>query len=163
MRDFIVNQQFRRDYWVKGACKLSALEKDDQSRALRVVMAVHRTEIVLKVTGSLGAATLSDSVYGPILDFLADYKIKSLGQIEQAVKDKGIALPQIIQAAMLLIGSGQISLAQEETVIVKAKKHTDKLNKFILRKANSNGDITYLASPVTGGGIIAGRFQQRCV
>lgn len=160
VRDFIVNQQFRRDYWVKGACKLSALEKDDQSRALRVVMAVHRTEIVLKVTGSLGAATLSDSVYGPILDFLADYKIKSLGQIEQAVKDKGIALPQIIQAAMLLIGSGQISLAQEETVIVKAKKHTDKLNKFILRKANSNGDITYLASPVTGGGIIAGRFQQ---
>ncbi|AEJ00320.1 Methyltransferase regulatory domain-containing protein [Nitrosomonas sp. Is79A3] len=160
VRDFIVNQQFRRDYWVKGACKLSALDKDNESRTLRVILTVHRTEIVLKVTGSLGTATLSDSVYGPILDYLADHKIKSLGQIEQAVKDKGIALSEIIQAAMLLIGSGQISLAQEEDIIVKAKKRTDKLNNFIMRKANSNGDITYLASPVTGGGLFVGRFQQ---
>jgi len=160
VRDFIVNQQFRRDYWVRGACKLSTIEKNDQSRTLRVIMTRHRAEIVLKVTGALGTATLSDSVYGPILDFLSDHKIKSLGQIEQALLGKKISLLQIIQAAMLLVGSGQMALAQEENIIAKARKHTDKLNNYILRKASSSGDIVYLASPVTGGGINVGRFQQ---
>lgn len=160
VRDFIVNQQFRRDYWVKGTCRLSALEQMDQSRAIRVILTVRRTEVELKVTGVLGMATLSEPVYAPILDYLADHKIKSLGQIELAMKEKGIPLSQITQAALLLTGSGQMSLAQEESTIAKAKKHTDKLNSHILRKASSSGDITYLASPVTGGGIIVGRIQQ---
>ena len=42
----------------------------------------------------------------------------------------------------------------------KSKKHTDKLNTFLINKARGSGDISYLASPVTGGGITVGRFQQ---
>ena len=42
----------------------------------------------------------------------------------------------------------------------KAKKHTDKLNTHLMLKARSSNDISYLASPVTGGGIAVGRFQQ---
>jgi hypothetical protein len=38
VRDFMVNQQFRRDYWVKGQRTLNALEYAEQLRALRVVM-----------------------------------------------------------------------------------------------------------------------------
>lgn len=49
---------------------------------------------------------------------------------------------------------------QDEALIPKAKKHTDKLNAHLIDKARSSGDISYLASPVTGGGITVGRFQQ---
>lgn len=160
VRDFIVNQQFRRDYWVKGIYRLSSVEQMEQSRELRIILTVRRADVELKVKGVLGTATLSDTVYAPILDYLADHKIKSLGQIEQAVKEKKITLPQITQAAMLLVGSGQMALAQEDNIIAKAKKHTDKLNSYFLHKAVSSGDISYLASPVSGGGVIVGRFQQ---
>jgi len=160
VRDFIVNQQFRRDYWVKGVRKLSALEQVELMRALRVILTVHRPDVTLKVAGALGEASLSESVYNPILDYLADHKIKTLGQIEQAIKDKGITLSQVIQAAMLLTGSGQMAMVQEENMITRAKKHTDKLNGHIMSKAGSSADITYLASPVTGGGMAVGRFQQ---
>lgn len=160
VRDFIINQQFRRDYWVKGICRLSSVEQMEQSRELRIILTVRRTDVELKAKGVLGTATLSDSVYAPILDYLADHKIKSLGQIEQAVKEKKITLSQITQAALLLVGTGQMALAQEDNIIAKAKKHTDKLNSYFLHKAVSSGDISYLASPVSGGGVIIGRFQQ---
>lgn len=160
VRDFIVNQQFRRDYWVKGARKLSILEQVEQMRALRVISTVHRADAVLKVKGALGDASLSEVVYNPILDFLADHKIRTIGQIEQAMKDKEITLSQVVQAVMLLTGSGQMSIAQEENIILKAKKQTDKLNHNIMSKAGNSGDIAYLASPVTGGGIAVKRFHQ---
>lgn len=160
VRDFMVNQQFRRDYWVKGVRKLSILEQVEQMRTLRIIFTVDRSDVVLKVKGALGDALLAESIYNPILDFLADHKIKTIGQIEQAMKGNGITLSQVVQAVMLLTGSGQMNIAQEENIIIKAKKQTDKLNHNIMSRAGNNGDITYLASPVTGGGIAVKRFHQ---
>lgn len=160
VRDFMVNQQFRKDYWVKGARKLSALEQAEQLRQQKVILIVHRPEVSLKLNGALGEVDMSEAVYAPILDLLADHKAKTLGQIEQAVKDKGIAFAQIIQAALVLTGAGHLALAQDEQVIAKAKKQTDKLNAHLCQKARGSNDISYLASPVTGGGIAVNRFQQ---
>lgn len=160
VRDFIVNQQFRRDYWVKGVRKISILEQVELMRKIRVILTVHRSDVVLKVGGALGEALLSEDVYNPILDFLADHKIKTVNQIELVMGEKGITLSQVVQVIMLLTGSGQLSIAQEENISVKAKKQTDKLNSFIMNKAGNNGDIAYLASPVTGGGIVVKRFHQ---
>ena len=160
VRDFIVNQQFRRDYWVKGVRKISILEQVELMRKIRVILTVHRSDVVLKVGGALGEALLSEDVYNPILDFLADHKIKTVNQIELVMGEKGITFSQVVQVIMLLTGSGQLSIAQEENTSVKAKKQTDKLNSYIMNKSGNNGDIAYLASPVTGGGIVVKRFHQ---
>lgn len=160
VRDFMVNQQFRRDYWVKGARKLSALEQAEQLRQLKVVLVAHRPGVSLKVTGSLGEAEMSESIYAPVLDLLADHKSKTLGQIEQAVKEKNISFVQIVQAAMVLGGAGHLALVQDDGIIAKSKKQTDKLNAWFYQKARGGSDLGYLASPVTGGGIAVNRFQQ---
>ena len=49
---------------------------------------------------------------------------------------------------------------QDDAAITKAKKHTDKLNTHLMLKARSSSDTSYLASPVTGGGVVVGRFHQ---
>jgi SAM-dependent methyltransferase len=54
VRDFCVNQQFRRDYWVKGARKLGALEQAEALRAQKVILVTHRPDVSLKVTGGPG-------------------------------------------------------------------------------------------------------------
>ena len=54
VRDFCVNQQFRKDYWVKGARSLSALEQLEALRAQRVILVQPRADVSLKVSGSLG-------------------------------------------------------------------------------------------------------------
>lgn len=160
VRDFMVNQQFRRDYWVKGARKLNPLEQLEALRAQKLILVQPRADVSLKITGAIGEATMQEAVYNPILDFLADHKPRTLGQIEQAVKDKGVAFAQVTQAAMVLTGAGHLAAVQDEALIAKAKKHTDKLNAHLIDKARGSSDITYLASPVTGGGITVNRFQQ---
>lgn len=160
VRDFMVNQQFRRDYWVKGARRLSALEQAELLRSTSVMLVAHRSDVSLKVNGALGEATMSEAVYNPILDVLTDHKSRTIAQIEHAVSDQGIRFAQVMQAMMVLIGAGYIASVQPVETISKAKKTTERLNAHLMRKARSSGDITYLASPVTGGGVAIGRFSQ---
>jgi SAM-dependent methyltransferase len=160
VRDFMVNQQFRKDYWVKGARRLTPLEQAQGLREQRLVMTAYRPDVVLKVTGALGEATLTEKVYAPVLDLMADHKTRSLKQIEQAIKDVGITFAQLIQAVLVMCGSGTFSIVQEDAVTTKAKKLTDKLNTHLMLKAHSHNELTFLASPVTGGGVAVGRFHQ---
>jgi SAM-dependent methyltransferase len=160
VRGFMVNQQFRRDYWVKGGRKLNPLEQAEAFRVQKVVLATPRVDVSLKVNGAIGEATMQEAVYNPILDVLADHKLKTLGQLEQALKGQNITFAQLTQAVMILSASGTLVAVQEEALIPKAKKHTDKLNACLMDKTRGCADISYLASPVTGGGITVGRFQQ---
>jgi SAM-dependent methyltransferase len=159
-RDFVVNQQFRRDYWVKGARRLSVLEQAEQFRQLKVMLVTHRQDVSSKVTGSLGEASLSEAVYPPLLDLLADHKPRTLAQIEQAVLSAGIGFAEILQATLILAGMGHLASVQGDEVIDKAIKQTQKLNTHLCQQARGSNDISYLASPVTGGGIAVYRFQQ---
>ncbi|NYT63467.1 methyltransferase regulatory domain-containing protein [Alcaligenaceae bacterium] len=159
-RDFMVNQQFRKDYWVKGVRRLSPLEQAEALRAIKVMLTTYRPGVSLKVSGALGEADMAQAVYDPILDLLADHKPRTLGQIEQAIKEKGIAFPQLMQAVMVLTGVGHLAQVQEEAVISKAKKQTDRFNTYLCQKARGSNDIAYLVSPVTGGGIGVSRFHQ---
>jgi hypothetical protein len=156
----MVNQQFRRDYWVRGIRQVSALEQTEGLRALRVVLTSHRPDVSLKVEGSLGEAEMSDQIYGPILDCLSDHKPKSIGQITQTIVEQGVVFSQVVEAIMVLAGAGHLALAQDEAVVAKAKKNTDKLNAQLLHNARGSSQVVYLASPVSGGGYAVGRFQQ---
>jgi SAM-dependent methyltransferase len=160
VRDFMINQQFRKDYWVKGARRLSPLEQAQALREQRLLMTAHRPDVGLKVTGALGEAILTEAIYTPVLDLMADHKVRTLAQIEQAVKDTGITFAQLIQVVLVLCGNGTLTSVQDDTAIIKVKKHTDKLNTHLMQKARSSNDMTFLASPVTGGGVEVGRFHQ---
>jgi SAM-dependent methyltransferase len=159
-RDFCVNQQFRKDYWVKGARTLSSLEQVEALRAQRVILVQPRADVSLKVSGSLGEATLQEGVYAPILDLLADHQPRSLGQIEQALKSVPVGLPQIQQAAMLLSATGAILAVQDEAAATQAKKACDRINTHLMQKARASNELSYLASPIIAGGITVPRFQQ---
>ena len=160
VRDFMVNQQFRKDYWVKGARRLSNLDQAELFRSQRVMLSTHRADVPMKVSGALGEAGLTESVYTPLLELLADHKARTLGAIEQALKDRDISFAQVIQAILLLSGMGHLSALQDEAVLAKARAQTDRLNAHLIDKARGSGEVNYLASPLTGGGVPVGRFGQ---
>jgi SAM-dependent methyltransferase len=137
VRDFMVNQQFRRDYWIKGARKLSVIEQTELIKRHKLVLTSSREDISLKISGSLGEANMSEAIYAPILDLMSDHKIRSIEEIASRVKDKSVNFSQVVQAAMVLVGAGHIASVQSESQIAKAKYAT-----------------------VTGGGIAVNRFQQ---
>lgn len=160
VRDFMVNQQFRRDYWVKGARKLNPLAQAEAFRAQRIILVQPRGDVNLKAKGALGEATLREGVYNPVLDALADHKAKTLGQIEQAVKGSGLVFEHVREVAMVLCGIGSLTPVQDDTTVSRAKKQTDKLNAHVLEQARGRSDLNYLASPLTGGGVAVNRLQQ---
>jgi hypothetical protein len=160
VRDFMVNQQFRRDYWVRGARPINAVEQMESLRHQRIVLTRPRVEVILKTTGLLGEANFAEAVYNPVLDVLADHQPKTLGEIEQAVAANGVNLSQVIQAAVVLVGKGDVVSAFSAAPGPKVVAQCEQLNLHLLDKARSSNDVSYLASPVTGGGVMVGRFQQ---
>jgi Predicted methyltransferase regulatory domain len=160
VRDFMVNQQFRRDYWIKGAQKLSSTEQAEQMNKHRLILTSAKEDISLKISGYLGEANLSEAVYSPIIDLMSDHRIRSIEEITVEMKKRDIALSKVIQAIIVLSGGGHLCSVQLDENIDKATKTTFNLNHKLMQKALTSNEITFLASPVTGGGVSVGRFPQ---
>jgi SAM-dependent methyltransferase len=161
VRDFMVNQQFRRDYWVRGARRLPPIERLNRLRQHRIALIQPYDEVKFTITGSLGEANLQEAVYRPLLETLADHRGYTLGQLEQHLQPTGLQLNQILQAVMILIGQGSVaSIKDDAQVNNKVRKQAERLNHHLMQRARSSGDIGFLTSPMTGGGIAVSRFQQ---
>jgi hypothetical protein len=160
VRDFCTNRSMRRDYWVKGSRALSQEEQQAALRTHRVMLALPRDSVLLKVRGALGEVTLPESSYGPILDALPGHRPTSLADIENRVRGRGIALPLIVKAVTLLVGAGVLLNVQDEATIELARPSSEKLNAAICEQALQHGDVQFLVSPVSGSGILIPRVPQ---
>jgi hypothetical protein len=160
VRDFMVNQQFRRDYWIRGGRPLSGGPQLDALRGERILLTMPRADVKLEASGFRGSATLNEDVYTPVLDVLADHKPHSLGDIEQAVQGSGKSFSQVVQAALVLVGKGDASPVHPDAVVEAARPKTAALNRKILAMAPSGRQISYLASPLTGGGVSVNNIGQ---
>ncbi|MEN3951384.1 class I SAM-dependent methyltransferase [Iodidimonas sp. SYSU 1G8] len=160
VRDYMVNQQFRRDYWVRGPRTMTVTQQLQALRAERIVLTSRREDVKLEASGARGSASLNHDVYDPVLDVLADNKPHSLGDIEQAVKAAGKTFNQVLQAAIVLIGKGDVSPAVSDEAAAAARPRTDALNAELLSMARSGRQMSYLVSPLTGGGVVVGHIPQ---
>lgn len=161
VRDVLVNQQFRRDYWVKGARSLSPLEQQEQLRQVRLVLVAQRQGLELKFKGRLGEAKPQGKAYDAVLDALATQETLTVGELEKALSTQpNIPFTKLREVVLALLGAGHIALAQEAAAVQAAQAHCQQLNAEIIRLSRASADFNYLASPVTGGGVVVRRFPQ---
>lgn len=158
VRDYIVNQSFRRDYWVKGLRTLSPLEVAEQMGEINVVLIKHRPDLTYQIKLDSGTVDLNEAIYRPLLDFLADHQPRLMKDIAQAMTPHGIKFSQLIEAIMLLSGAGHVVMAQNSGTAGERHQVTQRLNGYIENKARGGGEMNCVASPVTGGGVPLGRF-----
>lgn len=160
IRDYCTGQQFRRDLWVKGARRLTPLEQAEMLREFRVILVQPRSLVQLKAQGALGEADLQEKAYGPVLDLLADHAPRSFSQLEKELTPKGINYAQLKEIITALVGTGALHFAQDEKLVAKVKPVTERLNRHLMSRARGGGEVSYLASPVTGGAVLVPRFHQ---
>jgi hypothetical protein len=160
VRDFMVNQQFRKDYWVKGARRVNALQQSQALMQRRVILSSQPEDIKLTVQGAVGEAKLSEGIYSPIIQALADHKPHSVQDLIKALQGQDNPLVKVVQALLVLTAQGHVHPVQTEEVTTKAANTTKKLNQHLINLAKGSADVSFLASPVTGGGIAVGRVQQ---
>ena len=61
---------------------------------------------------------------------------------------------------MVLAGAGHLVPVQADEAIAQAATTSANANTWLMASARGSAEISYLASPVTGGGITVGRFHQ---
>ena len=159
-RDFMINRQFRQDYWVKGGRQLNGHEQAVALRALRIMLVVPRKLIGMTVTGVTGECNLDPDAYDPLFDLMQDLQPHSIGELEQGLQGKVHDLGALLQMLLILAHKSCVSLVQDDAAIALARPHTDKLNRHLLNQALGRNDIAALASPVTGGGVGVLHLQQ---
>ena len=159
-RDYFVNQQFRKDLYVRGARRLSPIEQRERLLDTRFVLLQTADSVTLKVKGPAGEATLQEAVYKPLVAALADgaYAPKSLRALARATP--ALNWGQLVQAIVVLVGTGAVAPCHSEATTKLVQKQCAALNKHLSQCAHHSSDIGVLASPVTGGGVNVSRFQQ---
>lgn len=157
-RDFCINRQFRRDYWLRGLRQLPQAEQNGLLRLQRVVLTTPRESVGDHVLGAHARMTLPPETYDPVLEALADHRPHSLGELEETLAGR-VSGGELVTAIMVLVGQGAVAPAAEED-LAEARSGCLAMNLKSLAKARSSEEIGFLASPVTGGGVAATRFQQ---
>ena len=159
-RDYFINQQFRRDLFVRGGRRLSPAERQAAMLAQRFTLIVPADKVTWSLPLGGGSAELNQAVYKPVVEALAanTYAAKSLREIAESAAAKGVNLVQASEAVTVLVGMGVVSPCQTDAEIAQRRKSALKLNESLMRHAIYHENIAVLGSPVTGGGVNVDRF-----
>jgi hypothetical protein len=162
IRDYFVNEQFRRDIFIKGARSITLLEQASSLRKMRFVLTTAPENIEFNVKAGIGQIHLQEAIYKPLIAAFAreQHPVRSFSELESDPDLRSIGFGQLAQAVVVLAGTGHLHPAQSERAVELARARTSALNRHLCERAAYSGDISFLASPVTGGGIPVPRFHQ---
>ncbi|MEW5420685.1 methyltransferase regulatory domain-containing protein [Amorphus sp. 3PC139-8] len=159
VRDYITNQQFRRDIYIKGSVPLRSLQAEQLWLGQRFALSQTAGKIQLKIKAAHGEAALQKDVYEPIIEALAQGPRTVREMSELPVVSK-LGSGRLREALAVLVGKGdcQPCLSPEGDEV--RYERTRALNKAILERAKDSSDLNWLCSPVTGAGIHVSRAFQ---
>ena len=160
MRDFMINQQFRADYWVKGAKKLTTEQRNKRIRTLRVMLVKKSQSVRNDILTYMGPATFHTNLFEPIIAALSDHEPYSIASIEQAIKGSAIDFEQLVEIIALLVTKEDLVLVNSEAVIEQVSERCHRLNSYLLARSKMRDDVNYLLSPVSGGGVLVPNDEQ---
>lgn len=159
LRDFIVNQQFRRDVFVKGAAPSSVLDARAAWNEQRFALTTLRGDVPLKAVGALGEADLQPSVYEPVLDALSSGPL-SFGELTSTKVIGDLGWARITQALAVLVGTNHLQPCPPAHQQSEAAQRTRAFNDAVVKRAEGSADLQFLGSPVTGSGVPVNRIEQ---
>lgn len=157
--DFIINRQFRRDYWVKGPRPAGPLAAAEGLRNQAVVLTRPRPDCAFRIEGAPREVSLEPAVYAPVLDALADHQPVTVGRLAEKL---GPSLPfaSLWETLRVLFATGAVRPAQGTDGMNRSRAGAQRLNATLIERARTDGAIRHLACPATGGGVEVPRNEQ---
>ena len=162
VRDYLANQQFRRDVFVKGARPLSPLEQARYAQGQRYILTCPPESVPTKVQAGLGSIELRKEIYEPVIETLAadSYRPKNVSELREDARCASLSVAQTVQAVIVLTGIGAAAPVHSREATESTANDSARFNAEICRRAEFSSDFRYLASPVTGAGINVNRVDQ---
>ena len=159
-RDYFINQQFRKDLFLRGARRLSAGEQRQRLLDTRFVLLKPVEEVPAKINAIIGEATLQETIYQPVLTALAERSFAPKTLRELVASLPAALHTHLLQALTVLIGMDAVMPCQSESATKQTHKRCAALNTHLCERAQFSPDIETLVSPVLGGGFSIGRITQ---
>ena len=154
-KDFLTNQMFRCDVYVKGARSMTKGECVQRWVEQWFVLTTHKDDMPQEIQLPLGKIHLHEKVPRDLIDALADsgYLPQTIAQLRNHPALAHASFEQIIESLILLIGAGHVCTAQHASADIVAR--CKQLNRHVRERALVTQSADCLVSPVTGGGIHA--------
>jgi hypothetical protein len=122
-------------------------------------LSVPREEVPLTCKGTLGVATLKPEVYTPIADALAQGP-RTTHELLCEPSIRPIGISQLTAALTVLTGMGVVQPCLDGSEDDRRAARTKAFNDAVIHRSRSDNYLQYLASPVTGGGIMLDRIAR---
>jgi SAM-dependent methyltransferase len=158
-RDHIVDQQFRRDIFVKGAVRLSAQQVRERWLETRFVLSAKGSKIPRELRGLRHAVKLHNGIYDPLIAAL-DKGPRTLREIMTEPALAQVGFNRLVQALTMLVASGFCQPCLPAEGLGERTLRTERFNRAIAEQSRFERKFSHFASPVTGGGIAADRMAQ---
>lgn len=160
IRDYIVNRQFRKDIFGRGAIALSTHEAREEWLETSFALTLRAQDISMKVRAVLGEVTIHAETCRPLTDAIE--AAGGFARLRDLIRDPAVARlgwARLQRILRLLVGNGTLHPCPTGMLdMERRRKSTDSFNKVILAQAIHSDKLTYLASPVTGSAINTGRI-----
>ncbi len=159
-RDYLINQTFRRDVFVRGRQAMSALQQHEALMAQAFVLTQPAEKVPYVMTGPVGEVSLQEPLFRPLVAALArdGHAPKTMAALGHDPALVSFGAAGVAEALVVLTGAGYVELAC--TPRAEAIAACQRLNTHLLDRARGSDEIGFLASPVSGGGIAVSRTQQ---
>lgn len=159
--DYLSNRRFRSDIFVRRGHPRDSLPLDARLADIRFTLLQHPDYVPATVSLGGRAIELSADVHRALLARLgrqgcAPLSLRNLGRDPACA---GIGAAQLAEATLVLTEAGYLHPAQTSAAIEAAMPRCRGLNAAILDRAGSSREISALACPVTGAGLIAARQE----
>jgi SAM-dependent methyltransferase len=159
VRDHMIDQQFRRDIFVKGPVPLSNAASKERWLGTRFVLTSAGSDISRTIRAPLGEVKLQAELYDPLIAALENGP-RSVRDLLARPELAKLGLAEIRQALVLLVGQGSCHPCLPEAGEPGRRAHCAGFNAAMVERSRSGADVPYFASGVTGGGLKADRVNQ---
>lgn len=161
-RDYFVNQQFRRDIFVKGPRFMAVYDHGKRVEKERFVLLGDPEKCPEKVGTAIGEADLNPDFYPPVVKALAACP-DATATVEELMAVKALAAlnrAQIWEVLLVLTGAGFVAPVSKSTTPTEDAKASRALNAHLMERADAGAGVDYLAAPLLGAAIGVPRIEQ---
>jgi cyclopropane fatty-acyl-phospholipid synthase-like methyltransferase len=162
VRDYFVNQQFRRDLFVKGLKPVP--EQVHGAAVLNSRFMLHHPfdHIPLQISGNLGTRKLPSQTLNPLIEVLdtASDKSMSVRELGDHPSMSSRSAKDIFEALFLLSCIGIVSLRRDDEATESSVRGSSTFNRAVRRQTIDGYHSAVLASPATGQGVFVDRAHQ---
>ncbi|HHP7230094.1 MAG TPA: methyltransferase regulatory domain-containing protein [Xenococcaceae cyanobacterium] len=162
VRDYFINQYFRKDIFVKGIRKLSASEQAEILSKFRFTLAVpYLEEIKYQVDVARVKITLDEAVFTPLVTELYSQALTIEELLEKpTIKENVENFTNALDVLTLLIAVGYVKPLLPEREEIARQDSIEKFNLAVLERSRYGSELKAIASPLIGSGVEINRLEQ---